>query len=758
MFRDVERDHSHQENEEINTFSDKALPGPDPRYSHMYGNKRASTLDQRRDLEHEAQRYEHPQHRQVPYPDDGYYQGFSSESEQEDYKQDMPLHPKRHSSNHPPARDSSAGAVHGSRTKHQNHKYREETETHFDKDELFHRQSHQSVARSARDRTQPSGLDESGTHTYTEGNDDRIETSEHHRSPRTRRSPSPSPSASDQHQNVGVDEYGYTQDPFQVTIFEPNPEHHGIQLSKDKRSPRTSRSPSPSPPASDQLQDSGVDEYGYTQAPFQVTILEPTPAHHRHGRPGGRHREVAPSQDHLDHHRSPPSQVTLVEPTATYHNHGHDSLGYPSEPLSEEDVGQNDMRGYREDSTILRSDSYRQGKRYRENYEDSGYEDHYDTGAETGTGEHYPDLSHGHQEPNPRNTVKKVMPIKNIAELDSLRRLVVVPEAKVQRNKDRMIESGVSANAILDLLLPSKPRKVSGQDKSKPGSKLATQITGRQAETKRQNDPAFKKTFGHLTSTTKGASTKVVKSSGQVKEDWRNHRSIQNPKWYTAAVSATSKPNTSPSSSSRSVQRQPRVIVGESVVEQRVIYKTLTDSGLDLVDEDGKIQFTDLVLSPKTAVIFHSLASLPTTDAALLKSVKRAAVYFQRIIVVFAVVPFRSVARGRRSESGDDKEVDTSPSPLSDAVIKALGVFKRAIALSVTPGEEDMIGVAEAVFAINGVEEVARVMKHVAEQDDVEISARIKQIKGGKGEQAKWESKDWLHNDNVSSLSFLLQL
>lgn len=577
-----------------------------------------------------------------------------------------------------------------------------------------------------------------------------------------------SPSASDRLQGASVDEYGYTRAPFQVTILEPSPAHYGFRPSKDRHPQRTGRSPSPSPLplAGDQLQYAGVDEYGYTQAPFQVTIFEPTPVQHgtqvlksqRSPRTARSPSHSLSASDQLQDtgideygYTQAPSQVTIFEPAPAYQDNGHDGHGHQDEPTDEEYSIPKDRHRSREDPG---SDGYRNVKRHRDrdHYKYPPYDDDHGYEARGGVDVSVLPLPVYH-EPVPRQAVPKITPIKKIAELDSLRSLVVVPEAKVQRNKDRMIENGLSANAILDFLRPSKPepKKGSVQNKFKPDSKLATKTTGRQPNLRRQNDPPFRKTFELLTSKS-NANVMSAKSAGQVKDDWRKHRSIQNPKWYTTTATTTSNSNTSPSSSI--IQKVPMVIAGESIIKQRVIYRALTDSGLELVDQDGKIQFTDLVLSPTTAVIFHALASLPTTDAALLKSVKRAAIYFQRIIVVFEVIPFRKRSIARGSEADQEKKAETNP--LSDAVIKAIGAFKRAIALSVTPGEDDMIGTAEAVFAVNGIEEVARVMKHIAAQDDLEISARIKQIKGGKGVKGKWESKDWLQTVDVRSPSLSL--
>ena len=320
----------------------------------------------------------------------------------------------------------------------------------------------------------------------------------------------------------------------------------------------------------------------------------------------------------------------------------------------------------------------------------------------------------------------------------------MVPEAKVQRNKDRMIGNAESATAILNFF-QSHPKEKAIRD-SKSVTKVGPKTTNDRSDPAfrtNQNGPAFKKTFHHLLDNNKNTA-QAGQASTPTKVDWRNHRSIQNPKWYTTACST---PSNSAPSSFLNPQQRPCVIVGETVIQQRAFYRALKASGMELVDREGQIQFTDLVLSPITAIIFHPLASLPTTDAALLKSVKRAAIYFQRIIVVFEVVPYRSARKPDSTlKVGTDADPGIEMSPLSDAVTQAVGAFKRAIALSITPGEDEMIGTAEAVFATNGIEEVASAMKYLAEQEDRTVAARCGGIQDG---EARWSDKEWLYSDDV---------
>lgn len=285
-------------------------------------------------------------------------------------------------------------------------------------------------------------------------------------------------------------------------------------------------------------------------------------------------------------------------------------------------------------------------------------------------------------------------------EMLSLRNIVMIPEAKINPYKKREIGPGENAKAIFDFFIEDKGRV--------PTPELPI--------VQRRRSPLFVPAENEVT---------------EPKVDWRKDKSIRNPKWFTGATSPVSE-------DAATARGCLPVVVGGPVIQKRHLYRSLEAFGLEMVECEGHVQSTDLVLSPKTAIIFHNLATLADGRDLLLHRVKRAAVYFERTIIILEVISYRLLA------SKTDADIETNP--LTPELVKSLGALKRALAVSIQPGQDEMIGTAELIFAVNGSDEVAGAIRHLAEQDNLRISARCNTLV-----REVWDRKQWIQQESVST-------
>jgi hypothetical protein len=310
-------------------------------------------------------------------------------------------------------------------------------------------------------------------------------------------------------------------------------------------------------------------------------------------------------------------------------------------------------------------------------------------------------------------------------DMNDLRKVVTVSEAKVDYNKVRTIEPMVSSRELTDFLKDVDP----AQNPAVEGSKV-----GNAHKANKGQGIKRKASLSEIVGSQGGIGKKAQRPHSA--DGWRKHPSIQNPSWYGQNIRLAA---------SDTMKAAPRgtpipIFIASSVLRNRPIYRAIENVDFDSVEGDtSHIQYVDIVLTPSTGIIFHPLNKLPTTDTALLKRVKAAAVYFQRTIIVFEVIPYRLLAVQKDASKGTDME-----DPLSAKVLHALASFRRAIAIQLEEKKEDMMGTAEVVFATKGAEEVSNMLKGVAITFNNDMS---KTLKGTTLDL--WKGKKWVHQDMV---------
>jgi len=281
-------------------------------------------------------------------------------------------------------------------------------------------------------------------------------------------------------------------------------------------------------------------------------------------------------------------------------------------------------------------------------------------------------------------------------DMPALRDIVLIPEAKIDHKKIRTVEPMASAQELTNFfgdLFPSSSKALTVYDKSQ------TKKLPKQAKV---DKPKF---------------------------DWKDHKSIKNPKWYGSSLRLCA---------SRDKDPIPTYI-SNSVLQIRPIFRAIESVNFNPVEiETEHIQHVDMVLSPSTGVIFTSLAKLPMNHTKLLNQIKGAAFNFTRVVVVMEVMPYRLFK--------DPKSL-AECTPLDENIVKGLSTFKRAVEGSINNGE-GLIGTAEILYAINGAGEVASVLRGISIKLDNE-SLRI-----CKGETlGVWQDKSWVHKPVVSTQS-----
>jgi len=280
--------------------------------------------------------------------------------------------------------------------------------------------------------------------------------------------------------------------------------------------------------------------------------------------------------------------------------------------------------------------------------------------------------------------------------MPALRDIVLIPEAKIDHKKIRTVEPMASAQELTNFFA----------DILHPDSKALTVYD--KSQTKKQPIPK---------------QAKVDKP----KFDWKDHKSIKNPKWYASSLRLCASRENDPIPT----------YISNSVLQIRPIFRAIESVNFNPVEiESEQIQHVDMVLSPSTGVIFTSLAKLPMNHIKLLKQIKGAAFYFTRVVVVMEVMPYRLFK--------DPKSL-AECTPLDEDIVNGLSTFKRAVEGSVNNGE-GLIGTAEIIYAINGAGEVASVLRGISIKLDTEL------LKTCKGETlGLWQDKSWVYKPVVSA-------
>jgi len=290
--------------------------------------------------------------------------------------------------------------------------------------------------------------------------------------------------------------------------------------------------------------------------------------------------------------------------------------------------------------------------------------------------------------------------------MGTLRNIVLIPEAKIDHNKIRTIEPMATAHELASFF--------SGL--TKPKSPPATSsIKTAPDQSNRAN--------------TKDKSKSKTRANDR---EWRKHKSIQNPKWYGGSI------RLSASESCDNNSRTPiPIIIAAPILQNRPLYRALECINFVPVEKDSPhVQHVDLIISPSTGIIFHPLAKLEKDHAKVLHRLKSAAFYYTRVVLVLEVIQFRLFK--------DPKSV-ADLVPVNEGIVKALSAFKRGLEVGVN-SQEGLIGSAEIVFAANGAEEVASMLRGLSMKLDREM------MKGCHGDTLElWQDKSWIHKEIVST-------
>jgi hypothetical protein len=212
---------------------------------------------------------------------------------------------------------------------------------------------------------------------------------------------------------------------------------------------------------------------------------------------------------------------------------------------------------------------------------------------------------------------------------------------------------------------------------------------------------------------------------------WMSNASIKNPAWYLAATRRSLiKPKT-------------RDVLGSMrLMQDRPLLRGLAQHGLNVTERDTSLQEADLIISPMTAVIFRSLTSFTNASQdsrVLVNSLKVAATFFKRVIVVLCTVPYAAF---------DKPDINgRSPhdvNPLSQAVVEGLGALRRKVAVGIQRDGTRIIGEVQFAFASHGAAEVGKVLRVIMDREE-DMQRKISDGRGdGMVGTRNWLEQDWV--------------
>jgi hypothetical protein len=313
--------------------------------------------------------------------------------------------------------------------------------------------------------------------------------------------------------------------------------------------------------------------------------------------------------------------------------------------------------------------------------------------------------------------------MSTVTDMDDLRNLVLVSEAKIDYTKVRTIEPMVSSREITELLKDLAPEKQNGIEGDSSGKSPAPA------------SKSVKRQHSVVDLVSGSSATGKKKKPNEIKKDWRKHESIKNPNWYGKSIRSSTADTSTNGPQGTSLP----VFLGSSVLSNRPMYRAIGDVNLDPVERDSwDIQYVDMILTPSIGVIFLPLDKLAKMGEGLLRRSKAAAVYFHRTIIVFEVIPYRHIAK--KQGSSTDSEIE---SPLTPEMTKNLQDFRKALE-STKEKAAEVIGTTEMVFATRGAEEVAMMLKGVT------LGSNTDTTKNLTGESLfLWQNKNWVHSEIV---------
>ncbi|RSH91112.1 hypothetical protein EHS25_010288 [Saitozyma podzolica] len=217
---------------------------------------------------------------------------------------------------------------------------------------------------------------------------------------------------------------------------------------------------------------------------------------------------------------------------------------------------------------------------------------------------------------------------------------------------------------------------------------------------------------------------------------WMSNASIKNPAWYLAATRRSLiKPKT-------------RDVLGSMrLMQDRPLLRGLAQHGLNVTERDTSLQEADLIISPMTAVIFRSLTSFTNASQdsrVLVNSLKVAATFFKRVIVVLCTVPYAAF---------DKPDINgRSPhdvNPLSQAVVEGLGALRRKVAVGIQRDGTRIIGEVQFAFASHGAAEVGKVLRVIMDREE-DMQRKISDGRGdGMVGTRNWLEQDWSEDEGA---------
>lgn len=302
--------------------------------------------------------------------------------------------------------------------------------------------------------------------------------------------------------------------------------------------------------------------------------------------------------------------------------------------------------------------------------------------------------------------------------------------------RKRPAHTAQTQGVSLEDIVKAKAAKLGIEPSSEPSSlndpKKAARDFFRLQNVAVPDEPSPLKKQSTSKATSRPAEAKPIKV--KAKPDWKSHAAFKNPSWHDQAVGRTI---------SGSLPKIP-VLATIDLVRNRPIARALKDH-FNLVERIHPQQGVDLVLSATTGVTFFKIQEVQSQRDNMVETLKISCSHYRHTIVVFTADSTLSIGG---ATSGEVDEIDEDPFPTA---INAIPTLKRSVAGLVLPSAKDSGAKVDYLFALDGMQDVVKVLRVKLEEDFITLRSLI----GDDAATVVCEERQWLDKDEVSIFRYL---
>ena len=186
---------------------------------------------------------------------------------------------------------------------------------------------------------------------------------------------------------------------------------------------------------------------------------------------------------------------------------------------------------------------------------------------------------------------------------------------------------------------------------------------------------------------------------------WHRHPSLQNPPWVDKRLTAslTSIPTS--------------MFATIDVFKLRPLVRALQEQSIELIERGGQMQGAHLSVSPLSAFYFANIADLLTHQDRHLKALKKASHFYPRVCLICEVSSYGEMEQRKKEHGHGNTEPAQYDNPVNAEQMAHLPMFKRGLSLMCSGSGTIRGAQTEAIFALNGGADIAKLVRSVMEED-----------------------------------------